>query len=60
MDKSYMYLYLSLKKTHSHFSRLICKIAYVNGLALTANIFESGPMPTPWKFLDSLPAIPSC
>ena len=27
---------------------------------LTANIFESGPMPTPWKFLDSLPVIPSC
>ena len=29
-------------------------------IALTANIFESGPMPTPWKFLDSLPVIPSC
>ena len=27
---------------------------------LTANIFESGPMPTPWKFLDSPPVIPSC
>ena len=27
---------------------------------LTANIFESEPMPTPWKFLDSLPVIPSC
>ena len=27
---------------------------------LTANIFESGPMPTPCKFLDSLPVIPSC
>ena len=27
---------------------------------LTASIFESGPMPTPWKFLDSLPVIPSC
>ena len=27
---------------------------------LTANIFESGPMPTPWKFLDSSPVIPSC
>ena len=30
------------------------------GNYLTANIFESGPMPTPWKFLDSLPVIPSC
>ena len=27
---------------------------------LTANIFESGPMPTPLKFLDSSPVIPSC
>ena len=27
---------------------------------LTAYFFESGPMPTPWKFLDSLPVIPSC
>ena len=27
---------------------------------LTANIFESGPMPTPWKFLDSPKVIPSC
>ena len=25
--------------------------------AVTAYIFESGPMPTPWKFLDSLPVI---
>ena len=30
------------------------------GNLLTANIFESGPMPTPWKFLDSLAVIPSC
>ena len=29
-------------------------------LLLTANIFESGPMPTPWKILDSSPVIPSC
>ena len=28
--------------------------------ALTANIFESGPMPTPWKSLDSSKVIPSC
>ena len=27
---------------------------------LTANIFEIGPMPTPWKFLDSSTVIPSC
>ena len=27
---------------------------------LTANIFESGPMPTPWKFLDRPPLLPSC
>ena len=27
---------------------------------LTAIIFENEPMPTPWKFLDSLPVIPSC
>ena len=26
---------------------------------LTANIFESGPMPTPWKFLDRPPLLPS-
>ena len=25
---------------------------------LTANIFESGQMPTPWKFLDSSPVVP--
>ena len=28
--------------------------------SLTANIFKSGPMPTPWKFLDSFSVIPSC
>ena len=27
---------------------------------LTANIFESGPMLTPWKFLDRPPLLPSC
>ena len=27
---------------------------------LAANIFESGPMPTPWKFLDRPPLLPSC
>ena len=27
---------------------------------LTANIFESGPMPTTWKFLAGLPVIPNC
>ena len=27
---------------------------------LTANIFESGPMPTPWKSLDRTPLLPSC
>ena len=27
---------------------------------LTANIFESGPFSTPWKFLDRLPLLPSC
>ena len=34
---------------------LIC-----NGKYLTANIFESGPMPTPWKFLNRPPLLPSC
>ena len=29
-------------------------------MILTANILESGPKPTPWKFLDSPPVIPSC
>ena len=24
------------------------------------DIFESGPMPTPWKFLDSSPVTQSC
>ena len=28
--------------------------------ALAANIFESGPMPTPWKILDGTPLLPSC
>ena len=27
---------------------------------LTANIFESRPMPTPWKFSDGSPLLPSC
>ena len=27
---------------------------------LTANIFESGPIPTPWKFLAGPPLLPSC
>ena len=27
---------------------------------LTANIFESEPMPTPWKSLDMTPLLPSC
>ena len=31
-----------------------------NSPDLTANIFESGPMPTPWKFLAGLPLLPSC
>ena len=36
--------------------KYLCKVcAY-----LTANTFESGPMPTPWKFLDSLSVIPRC
>ena len=30
------------------------------GLILTANIFESGPMPTPWKILAGPPLLPSC
>ena len=30
------------------------------GVYLTANIFESGPMPTSWKFLNSPPLLPSC
>ena len=29
-------------------------------LVLTANNFESGPMPTPWNFLDGPPLLPSC
>ena len=27
---------------------------------LNSSIFESGPMPTQWNFLDRLPVIPSC
>ena len=27
---------------------------------LAANIFESGPLQTPWKFFDRLPLLPSC
>ena len=37
-----------------------CQMAVSMFEILTANIFESGPMPTPWKILDSLPVIPSC
>ena len=47
----------------SNNSNLKANISQVNWVlcdVLTANIFESGPMPTPWKFLDSLPVIPSC
>ena len=29
-------------------------------IVLTANIFESGPMPTSWKFLDGPLLLPSC
>ena len=28
--------------------------------ALAVNILECGPMPTPWKFLDRPPLLPSC
>ena len=28
--------------------------------SLTVNIFESGPVPTPWKWPDKSPLIPSC
>ena len=34
--------------------------AWATTIYLTANIFESGPMPTPWKFLDGLLLLPSC
>ena len=37
-----------------------CSCHPAPGNLLTANIFESGPMPTPWKFLESLKVIPSC
>ena len=40
--------------------RCLVKAADFSIRILTANIFESGPMPTPWKYLDSLPVIPSC
>ena len=30
------------------------------GLNLTATIFESGPMPAPWKTLPGTPLLPSC
>ena len=33
---------------------------YWDLLTLTANIFESGPMPTPWKFLAGPPLLPGC
>ena len=36
---------ISLLHAQSH-------LAHVRRRYLTANIFESGPMPTPWKFLD--------
>ena len=31
-----------------------------NEFILTANIFESGPMTTPWKLLAGLPLLPNC
>ena len=38
--------------------RAVLKIYTI--LLLTANIFESGPIPTPWKFLVGLPLLSSC
>ena len=38
----------------------VAEVVAIHNDLLTANIFEIGPMPTPWKFLDSLPVIPSC
>ena len=32
---------------------------FANIISLTANISESGPRPTPWKWSDKKPLIPS-
>ena len=36
------------------------QLKMVEVVILTANIFESGPMPTPSKFLAGLSLLPSC
>ena len=42
-------------------SPLLCIWKFVCSVhILTAKIFESGPMPTLWNFLDRLPLLPSC
>ena len=48
-------------------NQYIIRLTYVHKISftylwylVTANISECGPMPTPWKILDSLPVIPSC
>ena len=39
----------------------VCRWYWVNICILTANIFESEPMPTPWKFLaGGPPLLPKC
>ena len=40
---------------HGHLKLMIDAIGH-----LTASYFENGPMPTPRKFLNSSPIIPSC
>ena len=38
----------------------ILELFSFHSVDLTANIFESGPMPTPGKILDRPPLLPSC
>ena len=45
--------------TNSYISTVRIVIIIFYNFALTANIFETGAMPTPWKFLDRAPLLPS-
>ena len=56
-----MFKKLKLSKNDNN-KKCSSKLVFLNIFLflLTANIFESGPMLTPWKFLDSLKVIPNC
>ena len=58
----------SEKTKQSLLKQMVLKVSFITRwpsipaliTLLTANIFESGPMPTTWKFLARPPILPSC